>query len=240
MSTQLKDWIDPDLLRLGPQPPLQDIDHIDVDLYYMDDTQVRKTGERKYVYRARISLVGENWEYDLWQPGEDQKLKDEPDVKGQPVNVNAALIPFIRQLQAFAVNQVVRKQPDVALDLFQPSADQPESHFVSLFNQGFRRTGFEFGQHQLDGAAGEITIVYRYGVRQKMYFGGAASVDVSGGGLVSRFMICAADFDESIVPVPQKPGEKQGENVSEGGEKQGKSVGRRRKSAAARWQSRGS
>ena len=207
LRTDLADWTDSDLLRFGAQTPnlAQLVQHIDVRLYFVDSDQLRGEGKKKHVYQVRIRFAGDRWVYDLWQPDDQQVLPGEPTLTDQDINLNQTLRQFVAQLRSFMIQDVSRKQNEVAMNLANPEEGASASQFDSLTGRGFRYDGFRNGQHQFDAAAGEINIVYKYGMETNILLGSLAGMDIASGGKINRYMLLTSDLNPSIIPEPKNP-----------------------------------
>ena len=230
LTTGFADWTDGDLLGFGPQPPnmTQLIDHIDIDYYFIDPDKIGSDGPRKHVYRARIQFDPEQgmWVYDLWKPAEgSSELPDEPTVTGGTVDARAdgTLGSFVRQMLRFALKDVAKKPRQVAQELTNPVEQGSDARFDAMHRFGFRAAGFEFGQHQFEAAAGEVTIALRNGLQNRLFIGNLASMDVTGGANINRFLMVTADFDESLMPLPPNPDEEPEAGDDEGETSSGES-----------------
>ncbi len=207
LDTDFSSWIVGDLLKLSTaQVPL---DNLDLESYLIPTQQLTSVSldqlTKNYGYRAVVKKDAEQFLVDLWQPTDGQQLPEEPGVVGQGVDMQS-LGGVIRQLSSFDILDVKKKNEEAAQHMAKPQPDDAIEHFSSLAADGFRRVGFENGQHQFDAVGGELKMAFADGVVYRIYFGNLAGIDVTDRSKISRFMLITAELNESAIPMPKKPG----------------------------------
>lgn len=226
LTTNFSDWVDGKLVNVGGgQVPLPNlIEYVVVDMYYRD-----QDGNKKFNYRAKIRRSDDAiWVYDLWEPNENKQVANEPTQVDQPAR-EFTLANLLKQVLVVDIEDVIRKSPSAAVDLASPNETQPASHFDSLKEKGFFRTGFSKGQHQFEATSGSITIALRIGMEIHIYVGNMTGLGGVGGGKISRALMLTATYNPELFPEPKEEDfeEEVDEGTEQGADQEGESDAKR-------------
>ncbi len=214
LSTDFKQWIEPDLLKLSSN----DIETLGVRDYQILATQQGLALQRTYEADLIYTTSGGQW-----QPLRITSFENDPPTE-RPLSaeeqLNATKLNEIKStLDNLKIADVVKKPAGLAADLKGDSnlLKNPES-LMSLQRRGFFPNPNQKGGDTIDfySKSGELIVTLKDGVQYLLRFGGAAGAEINAtdtadnkvegkeGDSVSinRFMLVTTRLDESKFPQP--------------------------------------
>ena len=208
-------WVLGDILRL--QSAGTEIAYVNIDKYEIDAQSLSVDPRRRYTYRTRIELNGDEWVVTQWLPDSEQGLSAEPTTTGAIVD-RQTFLTLMQQVAQFEIQDVRKKPIEVADHLADPKRTDSPSDFASTVNSGFRVAGMENGQHQFDSVGGEVSIRFKNGAQYNIHLGNLAGIDTTDNSKFSRYLLVTAELDETQLPMPQRGDRTSGESSGEGGD----------------------
>ena len=214
LSTEFKQWIEPDLLKLSSN----DIEILGVRDYQILATQQGLALTRNYEADLIFTTAS-----GLWQPLKITSFENDPPTD-RPLSadeqLNATKLNEIKSaLDNLKIADVVKKPAGLAADLKGDSnlLKNPES-LMSLQRRGFFPNPNQKGGDSIDfySKSGELIVTLKDGVQYLLRFGGAAGAEINSVDSkddkeegkkedevsINRFMLVTARLDDSKFPQP--------------------------------------
>ena len=203
LSTNMENWVDPNLLRLASttNPGGQQPATIEIDNYRIDPKKIA-VGTREEMYRARFDTKGS-------QLGFDYLKVPAPDNNWEKIKINQEqmqdLASWVRVVNRLEVSDVRRKSKELIQALRLPVAEFAPPLSDELNRFGFNKTGFQDGAYEFDAAGGTFSCVSTAGVRLNVYVGNFDAGDVkTASGNLARFLMINAEVESSQFPMPEE------------------------------------
>ena len=213
LSTDFKQWIEPDLLKLSSN----DIEILGIRDYQILPTQQGLALSRNYEADLIYTTAG-----GLWQPLRITSFESDPETD-RPLatdeQLNEKKLNEIKStLDNLKIADVVKKPAGLAADLKGDSnlLKNPES-LMSLQRRGFFPNPNQKGGDTIDfySKSGELIVTLKDGVQYLLRFGGAAGAELNAVDTeeskeegkeeisINRFMLVTTRLDESKFPQPE-------------------------------------
>lgn len=212
LSTDFKSWVDPNLLQLSNQSP---INRIQIENYRIAP-ESKDASKRQLNYRARFGVAQQKLGLMSVEAGGKEGNWTKVGITPE---VNQQLQVLGTQIGAIRFSDVIRKSKEVAKLLKSPNKDADQKPLDSLRQYGFFNVGFENASFDLDSEGGEISVQTGDGVVVTLWIGSLAKSADSGNLLLSRHVMVLAGVDESILPEPKKPAANSDAEAAEKSEK---------------------
>lgn len=204
LSTNFRDWIDQDLLKLDPFQ----IQELTLQRVAAANPAVNPaTGEVEagldYDYEMKVGFETGKWSLQqLLEYGEDRKPKQVELQEGQRLD-NRRLNQLGYDLARLRIADVKRKPPGLRSDLL---ADKDYigkvGNQISLRDHGFFVVPGGNGGFQILSKGGEIILTMRNGVEYLLRFGDFASASLDDEGKANRYVLVSARLNEDAFPMP--------------------------------------
>ena len=215
LSTDFKQWIEPDLLKLSSN----DIETLGVRDYQIITTQQGLALSRNYEADLNYSTAGGQWHptritsFESDPPSEKTLAPDE--------QLNATKLNEIKStLDNLKIADVIKKPAGLAADLKGDSNLLKNSEsLMSLQRRGFFPNPNQKGGDSIEfySKSGEIVVTLKDGVQYLLRFGGAAGAEINAVDTadtkeegkaeesvsINRFMLVTTRVDESKFPMPE-------------------------------------
>jgi hypothetical protein len=205
LTTEFKQWIEPDLLQLSST---------DIETFGIRDYQILPTNQGQVLsrnYEADINYVTASGQ---WEAARVNTFdSDPPGVKtvGENEQLNTTKLNDIKSaLDNLKIADVTKKPAGLAADL---KGDR--SKLTREVQESLARRGFFPNPNQKDGDVvdffsknGELIVTLKDGVQYLLRFGGSASADINAAVeegkeesvSINRFLLVTARLDESKIP----------------------------------------
>lgn len=203
LSTNMENWIEPNLLRLASaiNPEGQQPAAIDIDSYRIDPKKIAE-GARDEIYRARFATKNNQFGFDYLEVPAADKTWEKIKIDKQQMSELASWLQVINRLE---VSDARRKSKELIEALRISTEDFPQPLNDELNRFGFNETGFKDGEHEFDATGGKFTCTTTNGVRMDVYVGSFDSGDVkTASGNLARYVMITAGVDTSQFPMPEK------------------------------------
>lgn len=211
LSTDFRSWVDPNLLQLGNQIP---VDNILIENYQINPEV--GTDSRQLNYRAELAVGQEGLKLvSVESGGSDGKWTK----VGSSQKMTQQVQVVLNQIINIQFSDVRKKNVELAKLLREPRKDADDKLLDVLKPLGFFKSGFEHSTHQFESSGGDVTVATKDGVVVTLYIGTIADKTNSDDfKLRYNVMICAG-VDESILPEPEKSAANDNPEVAEQEEK---------------------
>ena len=202
LATDFRAWADPNLFALSAQPE----EAIRV-LEVSNSRQTPETlgqAEPKFQYRAGLN-VNRQLQLNLLKlevPNEQGELVEQPGSPELQAQLQVVLGPLVNGI---FISDVRKKSSEVSQAMAEPTEDVADSVLSPLETYGFRRVGFENGNHRLDSLGGHVSVTKENGVQINLHIGALVTDAARQQVELSHYVVLTAGVDESVFPVPQKP-----------------------------------
>lgn len=205
LTTEFKQWIEPDLLQLSST---------DIETFGIRDYQILPTNQGQVLsrnYEADINYVTASGQWEATRVNTFDS--DPPGVKtvGENEQLNTTKLNDIKSaLDNLKIADVTKKPAGLAADL---KGDR--SKLTREVQESLARRGFFPNPNQKDGDVvdffsknGELIVTLKDGVQYLLRFGGSASADINAAVeegkeesvSINRFLLVTARLDESKIP----------------------------------------
>jgi hypothetical protein len=205
LTTEFKQWIEPDLLQLSST---------DIETFGIRDYQILPTNQGQVLsrnYEADINYVTTSGQWEATRVNTFDS--DPPGVKtvGENEQLNTTKLNDIKSaLDNLKIADVTKKPAGLAADL---KGDR--SKLTREVQESLARRGFFPNPNQKDGDVvdffsknGELIVTLKDGVQYLLRFGGSASADINAAVeegkeesvSINRFLLVTARLDESKIP----------------------------------------
>lgn len=205
LTTEFKQWIEPDLLQLSST---------DIETFGIRDYQILPTNQGQVLsrnYEADINYVTASGQWEATRVNTFDS--DPPGVKtvGENEQLNTTKLNDIKSaLDNLKIADVTKKPAGLAADL---KGDR--SKLTREVQESLARRGFFPNPNQKDGDVvdffsknGELIVTLKDGVQYLLRFGGSASADINAAVeegkeesvSINRFLLATARLDESKIP----------------------------------------
>ncbi len=189
-------WVNPNLMRLTNGSEILDV----VINRYRLDSDALATAERQDAYQATVAVKDDQLDVQLQLANDAGELKP------------AELSPQQKQLIQIAAGAIGRfpftdvqaKSKAISKALRKPDQKTERTVFDPMAQYGFRATDFENETWQFESTGGSVTIRTSDGVVVEALVGAIDSQARNSSLKLSHYMMLAASFDESLVPMPEK------------------------------------
>lgn len=198
LTTDVENWIDPNLLQLSGSPEQQP-NSIEIDSYrVLPENIASETRDR--IYRLRYALKGKQLGFDQLEiPNEDDEW-----IAAIPTqNQQQQLASWVKVINGLTVSDVRRKSKELIKALRQPVDEfQPE------FNKELNQFGFDQKSDDADyefrAAGGKFTVTTSGGVRMDVHIGNFVENAKTATGNSARYVLINAKVDDAQFPMPAK------------------------------------
>lgn len=215
LSTDFKQWIEPDLLKLSSN----DIETLGVRDYQIVTTQQGLALSRTYEADLNFATAGGQW-----QPTRITSFESDPPsekILAPDEQLNATKLNEIKStLDNLKIADVIKKPAGLAADLKGDSNLLKNSEsLLSLQRRGFFPNPNQKGGDSIDfySKSGELVVTLKDGVQYLLRFGGAAGAEINAVDTadtkeegkaeesvsINRFMLVTTRVDESKFPMPE-------------------------------------
>jgi len=204
LSTDFRDWIDRDLLRLDPFQ-IQDLTlrRVSAANPVVNPTTGEIEAGLDYDYEIKVGFQTGMWSLkQLIEYGEGQEPKQAELQEGERLD-NRRLNQLGDELARLRIADVKRKPPGLRADLLVDKDYLGKvGNQISLRDHGFFVVPGGNGGVQILSKGGEITLSMRDGVEYLLRFGDFASASLEDEGKANRYVLVSARLNEDAFPMP--------------------------------------
>ena len=195
LRTEFKSWVDPNLLQLSNQWP---INKIVIENYRIDPT-FQDAADPQRIYRAELNVVRQQLNLlsvkVAGDNGDWEKIGLTPAIRNQFQVIGS-------QIGAIQFSDVQRKNRELAKVFKAPKDGVNDSVFDSLRPFGVFKTGFKNSTFEFDSVGGEVSVETVDGVVASLHIGSIAENSDADNLQLSRYVIVCAGVDESMLEEP--------------------------------------